>query len=307
MVCLWWGSVLLQAMPTDTVYNSSLYWASGQHEALPAWIFSPQGQGRVIAASDPCMLPEAARKQALQRALYLYSLQEGVTVRILSDVFSSMETVTGTFDDARNKILVFSSIQQRGKHYAYKIVNEYTSLFGECYLQVQVLTDGNMTLDNAICRSGCELMMLFTRERNEDREIKMVMNIETEQEDAIDQSSFELKGEPDDLQVLSVLNGAAIPAPHQSCWYESTLDEADQAQSEQMNHSFWSAYMASFLEQILFYPFDNVQVQHVEDNFDDDVMFQLQREKVASTASIVPHIKGVWKNRLLIDWQIFQQ
>ena len=305
-VCVWLGCVVLHAMPVDTVYNRSYDWVSGQRDSLPEWVFSPQGQGMVIAVSDPCMVPEAARQQALQRALYLYSLQEGATIRILSDVFSSTETVKGTMDDTRNKILMFSSIQQAGKHYTYRILKEHTSRFGECYLQVQVLADGSVTDESAECRSACELMMLFTKEQGEDREIKLVMNIETVRRDSIDQSYFELKGEPADLQVSSVLNGTVIRAPHQNCWYAATVGGLENVSPVPMNHSFWTAYMASFLEQVLSFSYNDVKVQQVEDSYDEDVTFKLQREKVVSVARIVPHIKGVRENQLLIDWQIFQ-
>ena len=54
-VCVWLGCVVLHAMPVDTVYNRSYDWVSGQRDSLPEWVFSPQGQGMVIAVSDPCM------------------------------------------------------------------------------------------------------------------------------------------------------------------------------------------------------------------------------------------------------------
>lgn len=76
-----------QAMPVDTVYNQSYDWRPGQRETLPEWVFASQRKGRVVGISDPCMKSEAARMLALQRAAYLYSLQQGVQLRLLSDVF----------------------------------------------------------------------------------------------------------------------------------------------------------------------------------------------------------------------------
>ena len=70
--------VFSQAMPVDTVYNQSYDWRPGQRETLPEWVFASQRKGRVIGISDPCMKSEAARMLALQRAAYLYSLQQGV-------------------------------------------------------------------------------------------------------------------------------------------------------------------------------------------------------------------------------------
>ena len=42
-----------------------------------------------------------ARMLALQRAAYLYSLQQGVQLRLLSDVFSTMETASNTYEDQK--------------------------------------------------------------------------------------------------------------------------------------------------------------------------------------------------------------
>ena len=95
-------------------------------------------------------------------------------------------------------------------------------------------------------------------------------------------------------------------APHQNCWYAATVEGLENVSPVPMNHSFWTAYMASFLEQVLSFSYNDVKVQQVEDSYDEDVTFKLQREKVVSVARIVPHIKGVRENQLLIDWQIFQ-
>ena len=101
--------VFSQAMPVDTVYNQSYDWRPGQRETLPEWVFASQRKGRVVGISDPCMKSEAARMLALQRAAYLYSLQQGVQLRLLSDVFSTMETASNTYEDQRNKMLVLGS------------------------------------------------------------------------------------------------------------------------------------------------------------------------------------------------------
>lgn len=121
--------VFSQAMPVDTVYNQSYDWRPGQRETLPEWVFASQRKGRVIGISDPCMKSEAARMLALQRAAYLYSLQQGVQLRLLSDVFSTMETASNTYEDQRNKMLVLGVIEHPVQHVSYRIEHEYTSIW----------------------------------------------------------------------------------------------------------------------------------------------------------------------------------
>ena len=149
--------VFSQAMPVDTVYNQSYDWRPGQRETLPEWVFASQRKGRVVGISDPCMKFEAARMLALQRAAYLYSLQQGVQLRLLSDVFSTMETASNTYEDQRNKMLVLGVIEHPVQHVSYRIEHEYTSIFGEKFLEVS-FTPSNDSCDFSY-HSISELML----------------------------------------------------------------------------------------------------------------------------------------------------
>ena len=75
LLILFAGVQSLQSIePGDTLYNQPYLWLSDEQESLPEWLFNEQTENIVIAVSDPCMKPEAARKQAIQRAIFLFSL-----------------------------------------------------------------------------------------------------------------------------------------------------------------------------------------------------------------------------------------
>ena len=170
--------VFSQAMPVDTVYNQSYDWRPGQRETLPEWVFASQRKGRVVGISDPCMKSEAARMLALQRAAYLYSLQLGVQLRLLSDVFSTMETASNTYEDQRNKMLVLGVIEHPGQHVFYRIELVYTSIVGEKFLEV-AFSPSNDSCDFSY-HSISELMLLFTKERVEEEEVKFNLLLESD-------------------------------------------------------------------------------------------------------------------------------
>lgn len=301
--------VFSQAMPVDTVYNQSYDWRPGQRETLPEWVFASQRKGRVVGISDPRMKSEAARMLALQRAAYLYSLQQGVQLRLLSDVFSTMETASNTYEDQRNKMLVQGVIEHPVQHVSYRIEHEYTSIFGEKFLEVS-FTPSNDSCDFSY-HSVSELMLLFTKERVEEEEVKFNLLLESDScREQSDQSWFQLKGTQSSPQIISYLNGVEICSSQEGCWYEDAGSGGqDGLEKMDMRNAFWNAYMSSLVKALLLYPFSDVNVKQVDDRFNGgtDSGCGLYREKVVAVLSIFPFIKDIRNNKLCVDWQITEQ
>ena len=246
---------------------------------------------------------------ALQRAAYLYSLQQGVQLRLLSDVFSTMETASNTYEDQRNKMLVLGVIEHPVQHVSYRIEHEYTSIFGEKFLEVS-FTPSNDSCDFSY-HSISELMLLFTKERVEEEEVKFNLLLESDScREQSDQSWFQLKGTQSSPQIISYMNGVEICSLQEDCWYEDAgfggqggLEKMD------MRNAFWNAYMSSLVKALLLYPFSDVNVKQVDDRFNGgtDSGCGLYREKVVAVLSISPFIKDIRNNKLCVDWQITEQ
>ena len=292
--------VFSQAMPVDTVYNQSYDWRPGQRETLPEWVFASQRKGRVVGISDPRMKSEAARMLALQRAAYLYSLQQGVQLRLLSDVFSTMETASNTYEDQRNKMLVLGVIEHPVQHVSYRIEHEYTSIFGEKFLEVS-FTPSNDSCDFSY-HFVSELMLLFTKERVEEEEVKFNLLLES--------GSCREQSAQSSPQIISYMNGVEICSSQEGCWYEDAgFGGQDGLEKMDMRNAFWNAYMSSLVKALLLYPFSNVNVKQVDDRFNGgtDSGCGLYREKVVAVLSISPFIKDIRNNKLYVDWQITEQ
>lgn len=301
------GYPALCAEPMDTLYNQRYDWVSGQRESLPEWIFSPQVQGQVISVSDPCLKPEIARKQAIQRALYLYSFQQKAKVRLLSDYFSTVDKVSNGSDVMADKMLIMAVIQQPAQKYAYKILNEYASSFGELYLQVAVQPTIEETDESYLCQSISELMMMTTRELRENVEMKFQLNLETKKLQEISESQFMAKGNPERMIIDSYINGSKLSYPQQGCWYTPTLQTTpEECTTTVLKNSFWSAYIASFMQALLTYTYSDVNVKNVNENYGEavDRDRSLSREAVVSNVSVIPSIQGISNDNLYINWQI---
>ena len=298
-----------QVASVDTVYNQSYDWVAGHREALPEWVFAPRQQDRVIGVSDPCMNPEAARIQALQRAVYLYSLQQGVHLNLLSDVFSSTDTAVNTYEDERNKILTLGVIEQTVRREAYRIEEEYTSAYGEKFIQVSFMQADSCDLSY---HSVSELMFLFTKERVEEEEIKFNLLLESGNcpKESF-QSRFQMKVTLVSPCILSCMNGVPIRPSQKGYWYEDTLcaKSRESVDGIELKSGFWTAYMASFVKSLLLYPFSNVDVRRVSDEFNggNKSSRALYREKIVTFLSISPFVKEIRNNRLCMDWQITEQ
>lgn len=220
-----------------------------------------------------------------------------------------METASNTYEDQRNKMLVLGVIEHPVQHVSYRIEHEYTSIFGEKFLEVS-FTPSNDSCDFSY-HSISELMLLFTKERVEEEEVKFNLLLESDScREQSDQSWFQLKGTQSSPQIISYLNGVEICSSQEGCWYEDAGSGGqDGLEKMDMRNAFWNAYMSSLVKALLLYPFSDVNVKQVDDRFNGgtDSGCGLYREKVVAVLSIFPFIKDIRNNKLCVDWQITEQ
>ncbi|MDR0961637.1 MAG: hypothetical protein LBM62_03635 [Mediterranea sp.] len=304
--------MMLQAMPKDTLYNDSKHdWVSGQYDTLPEWVFAAPQPDRVIAVSDPCLKPRAAYHQAILRAGYLYALQKGVSIQILSDLFQMMEQAARSKqDNIGRKLIALARIEQAVNNVSFSVENKHTSLFGECFLQVRFNEPADD--DSTSFSFVSELMMVYTQEREEEKELKFQQNLRFTQKHEATLASYQLKGKPKDLLVSSHINSIPVDYQKKGCWYtDYRPDELKQIDiSTPLQESFWSAYMASLTENLLVHPFlkGNIRVVNEDHNQEHQLTTRgINRERVVVQASVIPHIEGVKNNCLSVSWDIVEQ
>lgn len=302
-------NVFSQPAPADTLYNQSHDWVPGYRETLPEWVFASGRHGCVIGVSDPGMKPEAARQQALQRAAYLYSLQESAHIDLLSDIFSATETATNTYEDERNKMLTLGMIAQPIRQDSYRIEKEHTSVYGEKFILVSFIQADSCTLSY---QSVSELMFLFTKEKVEEEEIKFELQLESVGcQKQLFQSGFHMKGAWASPQTTSYMNGIRICPSHREYWYEDTSrsENREDVNPANLKSGFWNAYMASLVKALLLHQFSSMSVRQVSDRFDGDNNSgrALYREKITAVLSVSPFVKAIQNNRLCVDWLITEQ
>jgi hypothetical protein len=261
--------------------------------------------------SDPGLNSRAARQQALHRAAYLYSLQEGMPLCLLSDLFRKVETQSNTYEALGDKMLVMAEMKQPLQHYTYYIEREYLSAFGEMFLRVVF---GKEMPQSLSCRSSCELMMFSTRERTEEKELKLLLTIETREPDDATPivCRYEMKGYPERPNVSSVINEGEVHYPRRGCYYAdrpySDAQEREIRPSSTLYDSFWTAHITSLADYLLSYSYNASRMQQVTDHYSGSVFTgrELSRERVNTHVKLLPHTEAIESNRLFTHWKIVE-
>ena len=278
-------------------------WVSGQREKLPDWVYSPLEKGFVIAASDPCMTLDDGRKQAIHRALWLFSLQSQIRVQMLSDVFSAVES---SVDRNSNKILSLIMMSNKDNSYTYEIMNEHHTLFGEVVVRVRFFeNDDELNLKimgPSSISSQSEWMVLYSDDKFAKKEYRIVINMQV---DGGFIDSFEIKGSWEHPAITSFFEGKRVFITQKGCWYEETLlDTVDVTSGNDLEYAFWAACVTGLANQLFSYSFIKSNIQSVLDNYQGGVMYDLSRERAIGDISIVPEIHGIKHNKLFVNWEI---
>lgn len=292
----------------DTLYNQPYEWVSGQRDSLPDWIFSQCDKNEIIAVSDPLLKPAIAREQAIQRALFIYSLRDNTQARILSDYYSSTAEQYNE-ETFAYKVLTIAILEQLEKKYFYKVINEHTSIFGESYIAIKVLDEQENTPYSSFNYIG-EFMQVYTQEREESLEVKTHLLMNFPHSNQISQSIFSAKGKPTDLKINSVINDKKLYTSIYPFYYKSTTIEdvynLKESAGVPLNFSFWNAYTISLLNAILSSNHDNITIKNMKQSYGNFNTHdqELYREKIDAKLSITPYIKGIIDNKLYVEWQI---
>lgn len=280
-------------------------WITGQRDTLPRWIHARQSNGMVISASDPCMSLEKGRRQAVQRALWLFTLQDQVRIQMLSDVFSTSDS-SHNVECLSNKILSLIQMDHAKKSYMYQVIHEHQTIFGEVILQLQVKSVEESVTDSPAIYpflSQSEWMIVYTDDKYTRKEYKIRIHIPSDNGQT---DYFEIKGSWDYPIISSSFEGNKSYIPQKGCWYiNMPNDSFNNKKGCEMKYSFWVAYISTLADQLFTSSFFTSKIQSVTDNYQDNLIYDLSREKSISQVHIVPHIKGIWQNELIVDWDIY--
>lgn len=273
-------------------------WRSGCRDTLPSWVLE-QGGG-FIGISDPCLQPEIAREQAVQRALFMYGLQQGVEVKVMFDYLTSVKR-RFSFDREYSKILVLASCSFQVDSLSYKIVNEYTSRFGEVFV---ALTVGKDEKRGVRFSASAEFMIVENKELKEEREMKLFLDFTAEGFEKIKAATYSCKGNRSYRQILTTINDTAQLIPYGGYWYKDDGYVGENGGNAcKMTDSFWVAFTETLLNEITLYTFPTVYLKKMSESF-RDIQRELKRELIKEKVSISLGNMRIQENLLQAGWHI---
>ncbi len=291
------GVTLSEAQERRT-YSQVHEWRSDYQEDLPEWLFGCQ-DSFFWGVSDPYLVPDVAREQALQRALFLYALREGVEVRMLQDYFLVTETDYG-IDKQSNKLMLLFSLNFKVEGVVYEVLHQHNSRYGEVYVAITVRKDTSGTG----CLSGVSEFMQVVKENDKfDTGYRILLNMKASMFDVVDSTFFLNSGNVDVCRIVSRINDEFLYFPKDCYRYRGHPPGEDQEKGRCMQNSFWCAQLESLLFVLSEHVFDAINVKNTGEVYGSQIK-ELKREVVKDCVRVFMDGCYVRDNRLGIDWRV---
>lgn len=278
-----------------TGYSRFYDWQTGYRDTFPEWFFQSQ-RGGYTGVSDPCLKPGVAREQALQRALFLYVLNQGTEVNMLFDYFTSAQE-----EIQAGKFIVLATFGSgEEKVYKYTVLNERISEYGEVCISIRPGEEGE---EETFYSFAGEMMLVENKERNEKREFKIALTFHTPRFDDLKESFFSYKGNSEFSKIEQKLNGETAYIPRGRYMYADGGQKAGEyEETYQLFDAYWCALAESLLNEVVLYSFPSVYIKKVNDAADFS-QYELKREVVSDCIRLEISRVGIQNNQLYIGWK----
>ncbi len=291
------GVALSEAQERRT-YSQVYEWRADYQEDLPEWLFGCQ-DSFFLGVSDPYLSPDIAREQALQRALFLYALREGVEIRMLQDYFLVSETNYG-IDKQSNKLMLLLSLNFKVEGVVYEVLHQHSSRYGEVYVAVTVRKDTSGTG----CLSGVSEFMQVVKENDKfDTGYRILLNMKTSMSDVVDSTFFLNSGNVDVCRIVSRINDELLYFPKDCYRYRGNQPGENQEKGRGMQNSFWCAQLESLLFFLSGHVFDNIYLKNTGEIYDSQIK-ELKREVVRDYVRVFMDGCYIRDNRLGVNWRV---
>lgn len=229
-----------------------------------------------MGTSDPGLCPEIAREQAIQRALFLYSLKRGTHMSMLTDYFIINQVATNMNDYKHEKMMVMATLHSEPQTYSFSVIREHTSIYGEQFVWLTVNSQGK---EQRTLSSFYEFMLSTSQESHERQEERLSLSIRCDNDSILKNHSFTLKGNKEKLIISTQINDISLPLPTDLYLYKDKGTLLAQEKKEYpLSSGYWSTLLESLNDALTNFDFPGVTIQEVFESYQDTNQ-QLYREK----------------------------
>jgi hypothetical protein len=271
--------------------STQFVWERGLYATIDAHAIKVSKFRNVyFGVSDAGLQPEVARKQAVQRAIFLYGLRQGAQVKVVTDLFKMNDMWRGR-DYPSEKITTMASVFVNVDNIKYEVVDEYTDAFGECFVWLKIKPKETGYSMRAILNVVCS---------QNDNEIAEIICRLGMQDSAM--SVYETKGTFCQKQVTSKWDKDSLQLPEQYCFYNNYGKVHDE--QDEMDRSFFSAFLYSLSHDLLFYPYNDAKHRYkkVEDSY-NTINYNLSRGTTEAQIALKLQLMAICGNQLKTEWK----
>lgn len=282
-------------------YMRSYHWASGYMEDVPHDFPFPLEEEKTMGISDPGLCPEVAREQAIQRALFLYSLKQGSSMNMLTDYFIINQVATNMNDYKHEKMMIMGTLHSETRTYSFFVTQEYTSIYGERFVWLTINDQGE---EKRTLSSFYEFMISTSMESHERQEQKLSLSICSEDNTVLKNNSFTFKGNKEKQIISTQLNDALLHLPTNLYQYQDKGIPPIQTKKQYpLSNGYWCTLLESLSDALTNFDFPGITVQEVFESYQDTNQ-QLYREKTCCSLSVRPVILSIQNNHIFMDWSV---
>lgn len=279
-------------------------WPTGVKDTLAPWICQPLPFQTFIGISDPLVSPETGKRQAIQRALMLYNLSQGCSVKLLNETF---ESTTGQKPEDINdyKMVTMMCLYYSFLLPHYTIQQEYRSRFGETVVLLSVSPEKKST---DLCKGIIEIMQICTRDRQEYYDLRFDFNQALPGDSVVREDRFLLRCEDKKRLITSSINKVPAPANRGRFNYVDTLTKKENTKDTlfpaiPLFHSLWCGYVESLANQLTLHHYSACFLKGMS-NDGNDTSESLSREITQSKLYIYLKDMHIQNNHLTTQWEI---
>ncbi len=274
----------------------------GEKAQLPSFYLNHVSDEEAWGVSDPALDADTGKEQAVSRALFLLALQSPHSFKMLSEWYALAKTGTNSYTHQDEKINILFQLEMDTAHYAYQIVEQERSIFGETFVRIKRAQSG-LQSDQVAQFESFFCTVAQSHDHHDKRLTFRLSQSQTGQEEW-QESNYLYKGDNYNPTILSTFQGNTQQITQKGYWYVDSGTASERMEDRYpLKNGCWSAIVESLADALAVVEKNEVTQKSLSE--DTDYQHQaITREAMRGHVKAHPIILGVKNNQLQIQWSI---
>ena len=277
-------------------------WHGGEKAQLPPFYLESVSDKEAWAVSDPALDAEAGKAQAVSRALFLLALQSPHSFQMLSEWYALAKTGTNSYTHQDEKINILLRLKMDTAHYAYQIVEQDRSIFGETFVRIK-RTQGGLQSDQVAQFESFFCTVAQSHDHHDKRLEFRLSQLDTGKGEW-QESNYQYRGDNYHPTILSTFQGSTQQIVQKGYWYVDSGTASERMEDRYpLKNGCWRAIIESLADALVAVEKSEVKQKTLSEDYDKQNQM-MTREVSQGNLKAHPVILGIQDNHLHIQWLI---